>query len=319
MFQYKNRFFIYISILFSICFLSTTCTLDKRLKEVETHPSWRDIQALAVAGDHIYAANTIDGLFILNVSNPLEPTMVDFGSTLESAHHIATANKFIYLVNDGLHLIDISTATDPKIVSIYQSKTPELDVSATVNYAYLATGKGGLDIIDLSDPAQPEKIAGYQPGDSVWDSAVVDTIAYLITTTASGIYIIEIVDVSNPINPTKVSDIQLNLANEITVVNNYAYVTTPYGMTILDVSHPQAPKVLESYKTRDYARGVKVYGDYAYINTTFGIDVVDVSDPHKPTKVGSYKLDQITDIDVVNGYIYVASYTEGITILELPQ
>ena len=77
---------------------------------------------------------------------------------------------------------------------------------------------------------------------------------------------LEIIDISNPANPTYVGfcSTHLNQANDVDIAGNYAYVLDRDGyVNIIDVSTPSNP-TLEYYDFHDYAKGLAIDGDDLY-------------------------------------------------------
>jgi len=76
----------------------------------------------------------------------------------------------------------------------------------------------------------------------------------------------------------------------LAVVGSYAYVGGSDGLTVIDVSNPEAPKKVGFCKLPGPVSEIAVSGGFAYIATRQSVlQVVDISDPKAPTEVGSYR------------------------------
>jgi hypothetical protein len=76
----------------------------------------------------------------------------------------------------------------------------------------------------------------------------------------------------------------------LAVVGRYAYVGGSDGLTVVDVSNPEAPKQVGCCKLPGPASDIALSGGIAYIATRqSGLWVVDITDPKAPTEVGSYQ------------------------------
>ena len=130
------------------------------------------------------------------------------------------------------------------------------------NYAYVGVGLR-LVILNISDPAHPVQV-----GQSVVltgvvkDVSVVDSLAYL----ANGETGLQIIDVSNPANPTVrgAYDTPGN-AYSVSVVGSLAYVADGSSLQIIDVSNPTNPTWRGAYDTPGFAFGVSVLGRLIYV------------------------------------------------------
>ncbi len=97
---------------------------------------------------------------------------------------------------------------------------------------------------------------------------------------------VEVIDISNPISPTLVTQIPIS-ATSVDVVGNTAYFAYPEvnGFRILDVSNPISPTLLGSLDLK--AEDVQVVDQLAYIiyNSQFwqsSLGIIDVSNPSEP-------------------------------------
>ncbi len=139
---------------------------------------------------------------------------------------------------------------------------------------------------------------------------------------------------TNPIHVGAITDngtTELDTATDIWVSGRYAYVTSGYGLEILDISDPANPTHVgaitdDATTAMSGAFALHVSGKYAYIaaGTDDGVEILDISDPTNPTHVGAIfddgttALDYALDIYVSGKYAYIAGYNDnGIEILDI--
>jgi hypothetical protein len=119
----------------------------------------------------------------------------------------------------------------------------------------------------------------------------------------------EIVDISDPINPNELGAIATqSRINDIVISGNYAYVVVDStGMCIIDVSDPTNPYEIGNYEKPDNALRVEVEGDYAYVAYgTAGLRVINISDPANPIETGYLETGGSADDVAISGnYAYV--------------
>ncbi len=150
----------------------------------------------------------------------------------------------------------------------------------------------------------------------------------------------EIIDISDPTNPTHVSSItdmvgrKLSGAHSIFVSGRYAYVASlnDSGVEIIDISDPASPIHVGSIgDTGDRALGgaksIYVSGKYAYVAAYVddGVEILDISDPANPTHKGAIfaassdaLLDGAGSIYVSGRYAYVAAQGDNaVTVLDI--
>ncbi len=267
---------------------------------------------LYVSNNYVYMIESFnDAVKIIDVSNPSNPINVgsisdDATTLLDGAVGIYVSGKYAYVASyddDGLEIIDISDPSNPTHVgSLGNDASTLLDGAWSVyvsgKYAYVASyDDDGLEIIDISDPSNPTHVGSIQDDnkggtaqelDGASDVYVSGKYAYVIGHNDDGL---EIIDISDPSNPTHVGSI------------------TDNANTILDG-----------------ARSIYVSGNYAYIvsDVDDGLEIIDISDPSNPTHVGSITdnantlLDGATDVYVHSKYAYVtASDDKGLEVLDI--
>jgi hypothetical protein len=113
-------------------------------------------KALAVSGAHLFTiANEVEGLQVLDVSNPAAPVLV--GSFRDG-----TTN----LVESGLLVIDISDPANPRLSGSYEARGSCFRVAATAGYAFVTetygpSNDGGLTVMDVRDPSHPMRVRSF--------------------------------------------------------------------------------------------------------------------------------------------------------------
>ncbi|MDO9575811.1 MAG: FlgD immunoglobulin-like domain containing protein, partial [bacterium] len=102
-----------------------------------------------------------------------------------------------------------------------------------------------------------------------------------------------IIDISNPADPHKVSNIGAEhvIAYRLDVSGYYCYVAAQESLWVVNIIHPESPSVIgsigwETISGWKIGRGVRVLGDYAYLNEM--VRIIDISNPTNPVIVGEY-------------------------------
>jgi len=225
-----------------------------------------------VAGHYAYvAAYGDDGVEVLDISDPANPTHVgaitDDGTTeLDGACGIYVVGHYAYVAacaDDGVEVLDISDPANPTHVgAITDDGTTALDGATDIyvagKYAYVAAfADDGVEVLDISDPANPTHVGViFDDATTALDGAysiyVAGHYAYVATgsdVAASSEDGVEVLDISDPSNPTHVGAIfddattALDGALDIYVVGKYAYVAACYddGVEVLDITGLTAP------------------------------------------------------------------------------
>ena len=169
---------------------------------------------------------------------------------------------------------------------------------------------GLINIAISEEPVGTKKVYGgqYDVVTTVGNTAYVGTSADL-----------KIFNVSTPGNPQLVKIYPTNGAvNGIYFSSNRLYLATSNGLEILDVSTPLNPIYLGIYVVST-VNNVEVVGNLAYIAMDSGLQIVNIDDPSVPVLLGAYSESGGTakDVSVVGNYAYVASYIQGLKIIDI--
>lgn len=130
-------------------------------------------------------------------------------------------------------------------------------------------------------------------------------------------------DVSNPASPTRQGTVQM--PEEIwgfRVRGDRAFVGANFfGVAIVDISDPMAPRVLSNHKTLGQAKIGAVYEDrVVLIDHMEGMVMVDISDEVAPSGAGSFFLDGYARDVVTSGRMaYATDSPTGLYVFDLSQ
>ncbi|MHA2334975.1 MAG: LVIVD repeat-containing protein [Candidatus Hodarchaeales archaeon] len=130
---------------------------------------------------------------------------------------------------------------------------------------------------------------------------------------------VAIIDVRNPNNPVKVSDINTVGCIGVFVENDMAFITsTEYGLLIANITVPESPLLVYE---GDGIAITKVYveNNYAYVLDFYGgFKIFDVSDPSSPSERGRYTDNEGMgmEIEVKDQIAYIADIYMGLDIVD---
>jgi len=207
-----------------------------------------DARGVAVVGNYAYVADGYYGhggmLHVVDVSNPTQPTHVNWLSTPGWALDVTVAGHYVYVAVhestlhiDGLEVMSISTPANPMSVGgFYDAPGYAQDIAVAEGYACVADGGSGLRVVDISSPANPTEVGFYDTPGWAEGVAVAEEYSYV----ADGDAGLRVVDVSNPVNPMEVGFYDtLGQASGVTVAGNYIYVADgDNGLVILRYEEP---------------------------------------------------------------------------------
>lgn len=262
-----------------------------------------------VSGDYACLALGGNGLRILYVGDPSNPSMDGAGLTADDTIDIFMAGDHAYVADDdqGLTIVDISEPWNAFICDTCPLPGEAWDVWVQGDYAYVAARTHGLHVVNVSDPMDPYLAGSCSLGSNAKGVTVSGSYAYV----ADGEFGLRVINVSNPGNPFLVGSCATDYhAIEVFVSGSYAYVADSFsGLQIVNVANPADPYVIGSCDTPGEAHDVKVSGDYAFVTDKFtGLQIINVADPSNPDLVGSFPTpgQNAVGLALQNGYAYVA-------------
>lgn len=295
-------------------------------------------------GDYLYVTAGEEGLRVLDVSNPSEPEEVGFYDTpdelLGDFGDMEVVGDYAYVLAGlaGMRVVDISNPHNPVEVGAYEpwGYPWELDISG--DYAYISWSTSYIQfgypyedamlVVDISNPTNPVEAATYKVRDgSLENVTTAGNYAYIGTNYTEKT--LGILDVSNPIEPLEAKSYNLSEyverekpnynIGDIKVAGDYAYISTEdEHLQVFDVSNPEAPTLLTTYKTDGDISSITLQDSRAYIITWLGLYIIDVSDPKNPVELGSYEApSKILETAVEGDYAYVSTETSGVRVVDI--
>lgn len=211
-----------------------------------------------------------------------------FGSTFPQLR-----DKYLYTPGFA-RIFDVSDPHHPQLVGEAKDVGFTNDTCALTEIAgrsYLIVGsQDGLKVVDVADPAHPQ-LVGVAPGDY-----------------QGGYY----------------------FGRGLQVDGAIAYVTDRYQLDIVDLSNPRLPRRLSSIEIGGTTNDVKVVNGIAYVIGYFdGLQMIDVRDPKNPRPIDHFQegvywdaaawdnLACCQNIDIAGGYAYVSEYYSGLLVIRL--
>ncbi len=243
-----------------------------------------------------YIACNSSGLFIVDVNDPVNPSVLSSDHFSGPLVSIAKYEKFIFLSNafaKNVNIIDVSNPEEPQQVGVFDSATiPSLSevfiqaLDICNGHLCLAVANHGLAILDLADPTNPT-LVGNQT--QFWPSGVISSgqYAYVLDDLEG----VRVFDITNPSQPQQVGLMPTTIGG--------------FEFTVQQITE----------------RGLFITEDMLYIaDPTYGLIMVDVSEPANPTRVGALMSpapDTLINIKIHEGLAYLVSITGGFRILDI--
>jgi hypothetical protein len=237
------------------------------------------INDIHIAGTYAYVAADTSGLLIMDISDFRNPNLVGSLETPYRARSVSVSDHYAYVATWGdtdLAIVDISNPQSPalEISQAFPEPTWADGVCVSDHRAYLAGEISGLHVLDVTNPLLPTYTGSViskgtpDPDPYTYDTLCANGVfvsgAYAFVADTSGLQIIDITDLQNPILVGSV-DISPSGASDVFVYGSYAYVTADVfegKLFIIDVSDftedpasPVDPSVTISLNKSQYYSG----------------------------------------------------------------
>jgi hypothetical protein len=308
-------------------------------------------------GNYVYLLVKEKGLLILNVSNALIPYRVGCYSNLNLEYNdplnstadrgnITVDMNFAYITDaKGLHILDVSTPSSPKLMSFYPLEgMGKIVVNGFYAYVMYQTG---FYVFDIFDRFKPKLISTF--GDGVFDFVSDIFIQRDIGIPSRYIFVVgrgklstdsifKVIDIIDPASPREVgsSEPRGGIRYKIYLKNNLAYVAAAYPtpdhdvksyLEVYDVTWAAAPAYLGMSAGYDGSITdifmkedgliMKFYELYT-TNSYTGLQIFDRMHPGALLLMGtSLACSRLEGVFVSGAYAYGVDYYNGLVVLDI--
>lgn len=287
---------------------------------------------LRVKDNIAFITNGFSGLSIVDVTNPLDPSVVGVYSAIGFATGIDVRANRAYLstinppTTDGycsfdfpdgetpgsFHVIDVTEISSPNRVRILDSPDFSTGLVFAGERLYVTNSRiithtyGGINTVDVSDAKNPIRVSNYRTFGATRVITAEDSLLCFAASSAIGSPLpkFHILNISSSGTLSELSTTQFfSFATDITSLDGVLYLATLDGLEIFDISDPTAPFLLATHDPPGGVRAVKVVLHIAYLMTGDGIlEALDVSDPSSPTVIGFYDAGvAVNDLELIEG------------------
>ncbi|MBN8581310.1 MAG: hypothetical protein J0L96_11620 [Anaerolineae bacterium] len=262
---------------------------------------------------------------VLDVKNPATPQRLGYTVLPDEVTDIYVEGQYAYVatVESGLRIVDISNPLYPIETGAHITSAPINKVIVSKGYAYLllsacnyggdfgSTCAGAIQIIDVSNLSNPIQISCHKTTGLPVSMALSGNYAYISNDFWSKSNI-AVMDISDPTQVKEITSVDNIFDGEITIINNYIYISNGNLLEIFDISNRESPTKATTLLSSDIVEDKNNIYDFAEVNNyTYineGIKVLDVSNPVQPLLISSYNFDEdIKDFSFNKNYLFIIS------------
>jgi hypothetical protein len=303
---------------------------DGGYKIISKYPTSAFAQDIIIKDTLAYIAQGEGGLVIINVKNPVNPSLItNFTQQIRGySYKLAMQDTIIYLASGlfGITTINVANPANPKFEGNNRNVKPAKDFCIFNNFLFISVSEEGVTIASIADyPAQPEIRGGMiTPGYAQGVAISSDSNFALVAIGEMGLAFYDISQLGTGYGQYPLfKNVDLPGYAENVTINpdaQIAYVACGTGgLAIVDFSDSTDIKVIGKFETTGYAKEVFYQDGKIYITAeTKGLQIIDVSNPQNPVRIGSVETLYAKGVTADNDYIYVADEDEGLIIVSIP-
>ena len=235
------------------------------------------IEDMTISEGYVYIANSVDGLSVVDISHPENPSLVGMENSLNVTpdagyvtNTVAVVDDVAFTTIDGLSKLVAFDVADPANPVLLESEVVTVENSHSLvpfGTSLYRVNNGNLQVVDISDPANlTVQEVTFLHGT---DMAISDSIGYMSTLDGE----IRVIDLSAPLSPVQ-TGIALGLGEGtgIAVTGDIVYMSNAFGIiNVFDVSDLAAPVYLSQYKVNGVVSDVAATEDYVFATNGFGL------------------------------------------------
>jgi hypothetical protein len=249
---------------------------------------------VGLSGSILYVADSIKGLYAIDVSDPLQSVLVA-EPTDDRAYDVWAKNDYVYSSGNSIHFASgLNPDTPPQITEIGEftlyGDDSGIQDAKMLNDRLLVVGANyGLTVLDISNPANPSEVGAYSMNKIMMDVAIDGDYLYAIEMFTLDEGQFSVYNISNLANPVKLQSLFLNGQPEALLVkNNVAYVALRSDpLVAIDISSPSTPEIVFIGDSSSWGRALYEKNDVLYLAYNWGLITFDISLPQSPVRLDS--------------------------------
>ena len=280
------------------------------------------VHQVAVRADQVYLAG--DQFHIISVANPEDPKRLASLSMPGKISQFGLLDTYAVIGHaQGLTVVDTAIATAPNVVVQLSGRSPVQAVEIGGQYAYI--GHNALVIYDLTDPTNPVEVGSlHSSGLPISQIRQVENLIYLTENfcefgqCGGKLLAIDVTDPTHPV-PAKQYPMSDQVTDLVIEAGNVFLAFRENGLQVLGLGDPTDLREVAAFDPVGSVTGLIIDDHYAYLaNGDFrGLYRFEMMTPVDWRNV--YKLDLAWPIhlELADGYLYLATWLDGVTIIDV--
>ena len=295
------------------------------------------VYGISILEERLYMASGPDWIYVLNISDPENPTKLYQITYLDNANDVAVTEKYMYVAdaNTGFLIFNFSDRINPELAGMFYvlksniSGTLQgwagISIEVSGNYVFLSAEKRvGFYIVDVSNPESPKQVF-HSLGKSVYDIAIRGNDVILARADGTSEY--NLLDASNPFAPNNTGTFYINELKDRTAIaihpsGDYIYAASGGTWHIFKVPDTLPPQIMIERPVQGEIFSNQIINISGTASDKNGIKEVLVNGNFSGTEIW----DQIVKLQEGTNNVTITAWdingnnnTENIQVIYLPQ
>ncbi len=269
----------------------------------------------SLAGGLAYVANSYDGVQIVDVSDPVHPSVVGRGDTVHEASGVAVVGALALVVDAGMRIFDVSNPSQPVETGYFRSDGYVRQLAAAGSLAIIAGYDNGITLADINPPiSAPVLGQTATPGSCTGVARTGDT-NFVLADLEKGLTTGTLEDPAAP--GLYVNHRTAGQANRVAVRDSLAFLAAgTSGLHVYNVSDASNPTHVSWIETPGDARDVGLAGQYALVADGTSVLVVNTADPVHLGVAATLPI-PARDLSISSSLAAVCGATEEVAVVDL--
>jgi hypothetical protein len=224
---------------------------------------------VVVVDNYAYGVDGERGLWVLDISKPKAPAVIEFVDTPGYARALAVIGDRLFLADGGrgIRIYGIQNRSDPEFLGSFEAMENAQAIVGKGEYIYVANAQGGVIIFNIADPAKIEPVGSFKTRGTALDIAMWGDTVFV----AEGAQGVEAVDVSNPSRPTGITihtDFSLGnaLSLELSPAQGRLFVADgENGLKVFNITNPAEPRLIYELASNGRLQDLSLMSNLAYL------------------------------------------------------
>lgn len=133
------------------------------ISEYNLPNSYSQALSLVVRNDYLFIGTSIDGVIVLDVSNPAKIMQIGQYDDGGRAYDLEIADNYLFVADyaDGLEILDINNVTNIQEISQLDTEGFSVELEIVDDWVFIADGSKGMSVVDISNIVDPQEIGSF--------------------------------------------------------------------------------------------------------------------------------------------------------------